>query len=186
MDLPTREECFQLLEKHGLCGEFEHIKQHSIVVNKVAVWLATKLKDAGAAVNIDLVDRGSLLHDVAKVIDIQSGAMRGEHGRIGHELLKDKYPEVARLIIHHVISRVAECENWEERILMYADMHVFHRAVVKLSTRVEYLQSRYFVSEEDRRLLDEYMGQMCEIEDELFNTIGGTPNDLLELNKASA
>ena len=66
--LPTREECFELIRQHAVPG---HIVSHSIATAKLAVFLAERLKEKGIAVDVDLVERACLLHDVVRMCDFK-------------------------------------------------------------------------------------------------------------------
>ena len=57
VNLPSRDECYSILK------EFEvpdGVMGHTELVNKIAVFLAKKLKQAGVDINVELVDRASL------------------------------------------------------------------------------------------------------------------------------
>lgn len=65
--LPTRKECFDIIKEYRLPL---HILKHSLAVAKLAVFLAERLKEKGVTVNVELVDRACLLHDILKVCDL--------------------------------------------------------------------------------------------------------------------
>ncbi len=126
--LPTRKQCFELLKQYRVP---EHIVKHSVIVAKLAVFLAGRLREKGISVDIELVDRACLLHDVARPCDFkgsdsnsskqaikeQSYGLLPEdrakwqqlkakyqglcHEDIAYELLKIKYPELAVTIKRH-------------------------------------------------------------------------------------
>jgi uncharacterized protein len=126
--LPTRGDCFELLKQHRVP---EHIIKHSIIAAKLAVFLAKKLEEKGISVDVELVDRACLLHDVARpcdfrdsdcnsskqVITEQSYGLLPEnrakwrqlkakyqgfcHEDIAYELLAKKYPELALAVKRH-------------------------------------------------------------------------------------
>ena len=68
--LPSREKCLELLDKYGL---FDNMVKHSIIVEKISVFLAKKFNEAGIAVDTDFVSRAALLHDVDKAETIKEG-----------------------------------------------------------------------------------------------------------------
>jgi len=89
MNLPTHEQCIEILDEHEVP---ENVRKHCFSVNKVAVFLALKLKQKGIEINIDLVDRASLLHDLDKIKTLGQGT----HGQLSREILEGKgYPELA-------------------------------------------------------------------------------------------
>ena len=63
MNIPSREECLKLFEKYHVP---ENIQLHCKTVNKVGVFLAKLLKEKEVEVDIDLVDRLTLTHDLMK------------------------------------------------------------------------------------------------------------------------
>jgi len=98
--------------------------KHCLAVAKLAVFLAHKLKDNAVAVNVDLVDRASLLHDILRICDMKEseyrqfekpvterdkatwGLLKARYDGICHEeaageLLKAKYPALALTIRKH-------------------------------------------------------------------------------------
>ncbi len=75
MNLPTRKQCFDLLKKYRVP---QHVIDHSLQVNKVAVFLGQKMQTVLVSddnhlrpeINLGLIDRASLLHDLLRVVDI--------------------------------------------------------------------------------------------------------------------
>jgi len=64
MNLPNKEECEELFAKYNTP---QNVIKHSKQVNKIAVWLAKKLKENNIDINIELVDYASLLHDLVRL-----------------------------------------------------------------------------------------------------------------------
>ncbi len=126
--LPKEEEC-----KHLLMNTFRvppNILDHSILVNKIAVFLAKRLEEKKIQINIDLVDRASILHDMLKIVEINNAEilfkppgedkaleiskkdrmvwinLKKRFGGMSHEdaaytILKEKYPQLAQVIRKH-------------------------------------------------------------------------------------
>ena len=179
MKLPTREGCFKLLEKYGT---FPHIIEHCKVVNKVAVYLAKKLKEKGIEINVDLVDRASLLHDIAKSKTIRENIPPEEenHHIDGEEILiKEGYPEVGRVIRMHSLKEIKNLKTWEEKVMQYADLRVRHTRIVSIKERIEDLYKRYNVPPEKR--VDEKL--VYNLEKEIYDVIGESPEKLKEVIK---
>ena len=64
--IPTREECFNLMDKYRVpIG----VKKHCLIVNKIAVFLAKKLRAAGIDIDVNVVEAASLLHDLLRVVN---------------------------------------------------------------------------------------------------------------------
>jgi uncharacterized protein len=165
--LPTREECFELIRRHAVPG---HIVKHSVATAKLAVFLAERLKEKGIAVDVDLVERACLLHDVARMCDfkkpdsislaepIEQGSkakwqqLRTDyeglcHEDIAYELLRDEYPELAITIRKHrylaILDEKDKPMTWEEKLVYYADKRVMHDRIVPLKERLEEAHKRY-------------------------------------------
>lgn len=158
--LPTRKECLDILEEYRVPP---HIVKHSLAVAKLAVFLAQRLKEKGIAINIELVERSCLMHDVARVCDLEESdyhkfeqnysqedrakwqQLRAKYKSTDHEyaaydILKDKYPALALTIRkHRYMSMLDEKERpgtWEEKLVYYADKRVMHERIVSLRKRL--------------------------------------------------
>lgn len=160
-NLPTREECFGIIEEFHVPS---HILRHSLAVAKLAVFLAERLREKGIGVDVELLDRACLLHDIARVCDFkeldyskfeqpvteQDKAkwiqIRAMYGGMGHEeaaydVLKQKYPRLALTIRKHrymaMLDEKARPDTWEEKLAYYADMRVMEDRIVPLKDRLE-------------------------------------------------
>jgi uncharacterized protein len=160
-NLPTRKECFRLIKEYHVPL---HILRHSLAVAKLAVFLAERLKEKGAEVDVEHVDRACLLHDIARVCDFKKldyskfeqtvteedkakwQRLRARYKGIGHEdaaydILKEKYPALALTIKKHrymaMLDRKTRPTTWEEEIVYYADMRVMRDKIVPLKTRLK-------------------------------------------------
>lgn len=170
MNLPTREECLQLLREYK---NPENIIEHSLVVAKIANYLAKRLKEKGEDVDRDLVDRGALLHDIVKFITLNSDA---RHGKEGYKILMEKgYPAIALIAKEHALSEILKkgsLKSWESKIVYYADKRVNNERIVSLEERFKYLRERYGKS--GKEIMDKI--NKCELpcillEEEIFNKI---------------
>ena len=171
MNLPTREECLHMLREHK---NPENIIEHSLMVNKIANYLAKKLNENGEKIDLDLVDRASLLHDIAKFISIDSDLW---HGEKGYEILMEKgYPEIALITKEHALSEILKkgsLKSRESRIVYYADKRVNNEIIVSLKERFEYLRNRY--GSKSKEIMDTI--NKCEkpcilLEEEIFKKAG--------------
>jgi len=165
--LPTHSKCLQIIRD---CRVPRHIIKHSKVVAKLAVFLAEKLKEKGIEVNVDLVHRASLLHDVLRVCDMKESAysrfeqnvtekdkahwkgLKAKYADDSHEdaaceLLRKEYPELAIAIRKHkylaILDEQDKPATWEEKIVYYADKRVMHETVVPLKERLEEAHERH-------------------------------------------
>jgi putative nucleotidyltransferase with HDIG domain len=160
-NLPTRKECFEIIEEFHVPS---HILRHSLAVAKLAVFLAERLKEKGIGVDVELLDRACLLHDIARVCDFKEldygkfdpsvteedkakwAQIRARYAGIGHEeaaydILKQKYPTLALTIKKHrymaMLDEKARPDTWEEKLVYYADMRVMEDRIVPLKDRLE-------------------------------------------------
>jgi 5'-deoxynucleotidase YfbR-like HD superfamily hydrolase len=165
-NLPTRQQCFKLMEQFHVPS---HIKEHGLVVAKLGVFLAKRLKEKGIAVNLELVDRACLLHDVLRVLDFNESdydrfeqsvpdehktkwqRLRAEHESACHEeaayeLLKERYPVLATTIRRHkytaLLDEKEKPNTWEEKLVYYADKRVMRDKIVPLKPRLEEAHKR--------------------------------------------
>ena len=159
--LPTQEQCLEIIKEYHMP---RHIVKHSLAVAKLAVFLAKKLQEKNTAVDVELVYRAGLLHDIARVCDFkdldyhrfeqtvteQDRAkwlrLKEKYKDIGHEdaayeLLREKWPVLALTIKKHrymaMLAEDTRPNTWEEKLLYYADMRVMHDRIVPLGTRLE-------------------------------------------------
>jgi len=159
--LPTRQQCLELMDEFGVPL---HIREHNVAVAKLGVFLAKKLKGKGISVDVDLVDRACLLHDLLRICDLkESGSdrsrqvttdkdrakweqLRARYRPFCHEdaafaLLKDAYPELALAVRRHRYAALLDEKDkpvtWEEKIVYYADKRVMHDRIVPLKERLE-------------------------------------------------
>jgi uncharacterized protein len=160
-DLPTRQECFELIRQYHVPS---HIVNHSLAVSKLAVFLAERLKEKGLRVSVEQVDGACLLHDIARVCDFEEpdysrfnetvseedkakwNQIRQTYQDLSHEdaaydILKEKYPRLALTVKKHrsmaMLNKDERPTSWEEKLVYYADMRVMHDKIVPLKKRLE-------------------------------------------------
>lgn len=183
MAVPTRTEAISLLVS---TSPSPRLLQHVTVVAEVASFLAYRASRAGLAVDRRLVETAALLHDVDKALSPDHPLRELGHGGAGAAWLTDAgHPELARTLIAHPVSRLAEpdAEAWvaeapiEERIVTYADKRATQR-VVTLEQRFERWQRKH----------PEYSDQLARayevatrLEDSLCRAIGIAPTDVERL-----
>ena len=158
--LPTRKECLALLAEYHIPP---HIVSHSRAVAKLAVFLAHRLNEKGAAVDVTLLEGACLLHDLLRVHDFKEPdfnrfertlpeqekakwqRLRAKYKASSHEdaacdILKEKYPALALTIKRHRYMALLDEEDrpdtWEEKLLYYADKRVMHETIVPLKERL--------------------------------------------------
>jgi len=195
--IPTRQDIYNLMDKYMVpIG----VRKHCEVVNRVAVFLAKKLKAAGVDVDVDLVDAASLLHDLMRMINFYSfeGASREQqetweklkekfghvdHSEAAYEVLKDIYPRVAEAVARHSVESVIEgkLKTWEDKLVTYADRRVVHTRIVSLDERYEDAKLRHADFYEKAELdPDVEKKKIKKIESEIFDNLKFRPEELKE------
>lgn len=179
--LPTREECFRLLDKYGTSEkEFEKIKDHSIIVAKIAVFLAKELNKAGEKVNVELIEKAGLLHDIAKAESIKSEHKISHRDEAYKILLAEGYPEIAELAKKHGVLNISESKIWEEKLIVYSDIRTVDRQVSKkLEDKFKLGIERYKKFRPDiEKTVAEILPKARKLEKEIFSKLKIKPEDL--------
>lgn len=189
MNLPSRRQCFDLFAQYHLPST---VIDHSLTVNKVANFLALKLKQTGINIDLDLVDRASLLHDLLRLCDFPLDRLPQlkeypekkeiwkkqiaeykdcHHNQAAFEVLKDKYPEMAQVIIEHGFEYLWDnsFSSLESKIVHYADKRVDFDKIVTLDQRLEEGIKRWKTPKEE---LEKTFAKLKNIEKEIFDLIG--------------
>jgi putative nucleotidyltransferase with HDIG domain len=158
--LPTRKVCLALLAEYHVP---QHIVSHSKAVAKLAVFLAQRLNENGSTVDIELLEKACLLHDLLRVNDfkesdyknfernlpegkkekwrqVRAKYKQSNHEQAAYEILKKKYPALVLTIRRHrymaLLDEKDKPESWEEKLLYYADKRVMHDRIVPLKERL--------------------------------------------------
>ena len=173
MKFPTREECFSWYEEQNTP---KNIIEHVKTVNKVANFLAEKLSKKGIKINLELVDKASLLHDLDKWQCINDKSIN--HGFETEKILTKKgYPEIGFYARQHRADLIVEkFKTWEEKIVSYADKRCNGDKVVSLKERFDYVNEKYPAKDINKR--KEEIRLFYELESEIFNIIGINPDEL--------
>ena len=164
--LPNRDECLALIAE---CHVPAHIVRHSEATARLGVFLAERLNENGATVDVALVERACLLHDLFRVCDFpledfswfeqpvseedkeKWRRLKARHGGNQHEdaaaiFLDDRYPVLAETIRKHRYTALLNERDrpwtWEEKLLYYADKRVMHDTIVTLRERLEEAHKR--------------------------------------------
>ena len=159
-NLPTRKECLAILAEYHIPP---HIVSHSRAVAKLAVFLAQRLNEKGAAVDVELLEGACLLHDLLRVLDFKESdynrfertlpeeekakwrRLRAKYKASSHEdaaydILREQYPALALTIMRHrymaMLDEKEKPDTWEEKLLYYADKRVMHETIVPLKERL--------------------------------------------------
>lgn len=180
--IPSRADCLALMTEYGM---LPHIQEHSLLVTAVALWLGSSLVEAGFPLHLELIEAGSLLHDLGKTPCLGTPL---NHAAWGAEVLHNAgYPEVAQVVREHVIldTNLPDPRPLREaEVVNYADKRVLHTRVVTLAARFADLRERYGKTEEARRRIGRLAEHAQDLEARLFAALSLTPHDLLTLNNA--
>lgn len=168
----------QLLAKHAIP---ENIVMHSLAVEKAAVFIAEKLLQAGEKIDVSLVSRAALLHDIDKPLTLASGS---GHGLVSKQILeKEGLPEIALIALKHhtyTILQKKPFSNWEEKVVYYSDKRVNHDQIVSLRERFDYLLERYGKEKKEFEKIFSCKSRVEKLEKEIFSKINAS-SELEEL-----
>jgi len=125
-----------------------HVVDHCLNVSKIAVRMARQLKDKGHDVDVELVEIGSILHDIGR-----SKTHDTDHGAVGGEMVRQLgiAEPLARIVDRHIGAGIPEDEaralglpegvyvpeTLEEKIVCYADKLIAGWREVDISVTVE-------------------------------------------------
>ena len=138
MNIPTKEECLEILRRENVP---DNIIAHVKTVHDFSMKIVDLLEKKGIKINRKLVTAGALLHDIKKLT-------KGDHIKEGYELVKSLgFPEVAEVIRKHGLQHLGdgsyEPKTWEEKIVFYADKRCNGNKVVSVNERFGYAKQRY-------------------------------------------
>lgn len=138
---------------------------------------------AEVPLDLQLLEAGALLHDIAKTASLHNG---GEHARLGAQWLSDLgYPGVAEIVREHVwLSRPPD-EPWplrEVEIVNYADKRVLHDQIVSLPQRFADLRQRYGRTPEIIQRITHNEQRSLILEAKIFRSLNITPDDIAVIN----
>ncbi|MBI4360135.1 MAG: HDIG domain-containing protein [Candidatus Jacksonbacteria bacterium] len=156
--LPTPEQCYALWDKYEMPA---NIRAHTRAVARVADLVALHIASQGIAVDKELVNRGALLHDIAKLRGIQGGK-EVRHTDEGAEIvmLEGFGKRLADIVRRHGTGTFSFNLPIEDQIVNYADRRVLHDKIVSLPERLADLAKRYpgarEIIEESRPLYEEF------------------------------
>jgi uncharacterized protein len=178
--LPSYNQCRELMDIHGM---LPHIREHSLAVMEVAVFLGEALTEAGFDLFLPLVTTGALLHDLGKTPCLGTSTNHAEYGAV---ILEDLgYPQVAQVVREHVHLNGDLSDSRplrESELVNYADKRVLHAEVVSLEDRFADLKVRYGRTPEALARIKATEIRARALEEKLFAPLRLTPQDLLRVN----
>ena len=172
--IPEPETCYELLRRYQVPG---HIIEHSQKVAEVALYLREYLRLENLHFDSGLLLSAALLHDIAKLESIRNGR---DHAVLGAEwLAREGYPEVAEIVLNHVILDTDLAGPIvAKEIIYYADKRVCHSEIVSVSDRLEDLRVRYGVDSVAMGRLAELEALILAVEEKLFVPLEITPESI--------
>jgi putative nucleotidyltransferase with HDIG domain len=174
--IPTIDQCYALMEQHHM---LPHIKEHSIMVARVAQTLTTGLLEAGHGLSLDMVVGGALLHDIGKTACLDND---DDHAAIGYEIcIAHNLDPIADIVAEHVILQNYSKENsiTEKQIVYYADKRVNHDQVVSLEKRLAYILERYGMNNVKRGSAIKKNYALCQdLERRMFSFLPFKPEEI--------
>ena len=177
--IPGVKECLDLMEKHHM---LPNIKDHSILVARVAEIITNGLIAAGHDLLPEMVIAGALLHDIGKTSCLNND---DDHAAKGLEIcLAHKLDTIGDIVAEHVILKNYEPENGlaEKEIVYYADKRVNHAQVVSLEERLAYILERYGMNNEVRCRAIKRNYTLCQnLEKRMFSFLTFEPSDIKDL-----
>lgn len=177
--IPSVEKCFEYMHQYGM---LDNIKEHSIMVERVAVVITKGLKAAGVTLSTKKVRVGALMHDIGKTMCLNTTE---DHAGKGVEIcLKHHLHDITDIVGEHIrLKNFDPLEAISEKeIVYYADKRVNHDKVVSIEKRLEYLLERYGKGREGLDNLIKENFELCKaVEKKLFAKLSFGPDDLAEL-----
>lgn len=132
-----------LLQQGASAGLLAHVQTVAALAYQMAVWL----RAAGQPVDVLLVQRGGLLHDVAKLSPAPGGE-RADHGARAAALLESRgQPALAEIARRHMLHQALDVQyaprSLEEKLVYFADKLAEGSRVVTVEERLHSLRRRY-------------------------------------------
>jgi uncharacterized protein len=156
----------------------EHILRHSLMVGRVALVIGAWLKSSGFSMDLALIDRSSLFHDICKMDCI--GTTK-DHALMAKEFLcREGFPLVGEIVRQHV--RLDSFDVDEAMVVNYADKRVMHDRVVSLTRRFLDLMERYGTDDGRRERILLHHQTCLDIQDVLYKGCNADLEGLVNLN----
>ncbi|MBL7101040.1 MAG: HD domain-containing protein, partial [Nanoarchaeota archaeon] len=136
--IPSVEECLKLMEEYDMPS---NIKNHSLKVREISVFLAEELNKKDKSLDVSLIEASALLHDIAKIHCVGTNK---RHDKEGAYILKSLgYYRIADIVEQHVnLWKIYE-NIVEDEVVNYSDKRVMHDKLVNLPERFEDVKKRY-------------------------------------------
>lgn len=205
MEIPTEERCEALFETYAVPAP---IRRHCAVVESVGRFLADQIRDAGVAIDVELVVIGCKVHDAFKAASLEKLDARPEWGYVpsdreiaawrtlrarfagrhetlvAAEVLRPDYPEFADFVakIGSTGNPTYLTEGIELKVLHYADWRVQFDHIIDFDERLDYLREAYKGQWIDKGegWWEKTLDAEKDLEAELFGPLAFTPAELAD------
>jgi len=158
----------------------EHIVLHSRAVWEVGKVIGAGLLSKQHPIDMDLLKAACLLHDIAKYVCIIEKS-KYHDVRGGEILTQEKLPDIAAIVIEHVILRENNDDSIREKhLVFYADKRVVHDKVVTLEERFQYLVDTYARNPQANAWLGEMKEKTMRLEKRIFRLLDFEPEDVVK------
>jgi len=139
MDALDAKKVIVLWDKYGMS---DCIREHRIRVSAIAIEISKLFIIKGKKINVDLVKYGALLHDIAKIQEINGSDE--EHNILGRDLLKKEgFFDIAKICEEHYLNYLNQNISIESFIVNLADKLVNPDGYVILKDRFKRFYDRY-------------------------------------------
>ncbi len=139
------------------------------------MYLGKRMNARSEKINLELLDRASLLHDLDKFMTLGPKHIL-LHGKEAYRVLRKRgYPEIAEIVRKHrlfIILKPGELKTWEEKLVYYADKRVVHDKVVPIREKIEYMIKTYNIKGKDLERLRECEKEILKLESDIFGKAG--------------
>ena len=174
--IPSVDNCLKLMAQYHM---LPNIREHSIVVARVAEIITSGLISAGHDLSLETVIAGALLHDIGKTSCLDNN---DDHAVKGVEICLSHHLEaVADIVAEHVILKNYLPGNGfsEKEIVYYSDKRVNHNQVVSLEERLAYILARYGKNNRIRCQAIRENYDLCQdLEKRMFSELPFNPDDI--------
>jgi putative nucleotidyltransferase with HDIG domain len=196
MKLPTKKQCVAIQKHYSMP---KNMLSHTKGVTKVAVLIAQAMNRQGKKIDVDLIERAALLHDIMKIARLSDEsfealhlkgnskkrwiALRKKYENIRHAEaayleLKKKYPKLALIVRKHNYSAMKNPKSLtiEQKILNYADKRFEDYSTVSMKMRFKGFSKRY--TQKKTKDIQKTNQNYFVLEKQIFKNLDITPKDI--------
>jgi len=164
--VPDRKTCIKLMRDYDMAP---HIQQHSLVVCRLAVFIAKALNENGGDFSIEQIQSAALLHDITKTRSLETGE---NHALTGAQVLHTLgYEQIAEIVQDHIAPPNGGDRVTPSEIVSYADKRVLHDKIVGLNERFQYLLERYGKTREAKLRINKAKKRAIDIEQKIMKKV---------------